>query len=153
MKRTTALVLAAVAAGCTPEHQGPVVDTICILGSGAAVYFDPGSATLTERSRSAIDDFITDYNQRVRDCGGPRDVWVAGHTDSTGSEAANEALSSQRAKIVADMLVEGGIPRERLEFVAGFGSRQPLIVLPPNPTEAERAHARGQDRRVDIGSR
>ncbi|MFO7670689.1 MAG: OmpA family protein [Bacteroidales bacterium] len=62
-------------------------------------------------------------------------VEIAGHTDSTGSVAHNQELSSKRAKEVVEYLREKGIETGRL-FSAGYGDRKPVA---PNDTDQGRA--------------
>lgn len=69
-------------------------------------------------------------------------VQVVGHTDNTGSAAYNQALSERRANSVADVLMEGGVPFERIETI-GRGEDQPVAS---NLTEEGRA----RNRRVEI---
>jgi len=69
-------------------------------------------------------------------------VQVAGHTDSTGSDAYNQTLSEQRAHAVASYLGAQGVQQVRL-LVVGFGETHPIA---DNTTEAGRA----QNRRVEI---
>ncbi len=52
-------------------------------------------------------------------------VEVSGHTDSSGDEAANVALSEQRAKAVVTYLTDAGVPASRLTAV-GLGSSRPV---------------------------
>jgi len=73
------------------------------------------------------------------------EVMVIGHTDRVGSVQANDALSLQRAEAVRALLVEAGIPADKLE-VAGRGEREPLL-----PTADEVAEAK--NRRVEINVR
>lgn len=65
-------------------------------------------------------------------------VRVEGHTDASGSEAANKPLSEQRAAAVKSALVAAGAAPERIE-VAGHGSEQPVA---DNDTDAGRARNR-----------
>lgn len=51
-------------------------------------------------------------------------IRVTGHTDSSGDETSNVALSQARANSVAAYLHERGLPKERLEAV-GVGSSEP----------------------------
>ncbi|MDT7832569.1 OmpA family protein [Flavobacteriaceae bacterium S356] len=67
---------------------------------------------------------------------------VEGHTDSTGSDAINNKLSTKRAAAVKDYLVENGIDASRLNS-KGFGSANPIDS---NKTRAGRAN----NRRVEI---
>ena len=69
-------------------------------------------------------------------------VSITGHTDSTGDENVNQALSLARARVVADWLRERGIDGNRLE-VAGAGSSLPVA---DNATR----FGRGLNRRIDI---
>jgi OOP family OmpA-OmpF porin len=72
----------------------------------------------------------------------PSAVVVEGHTDSTGSEQVNEALSQERAQSVATYFENNGLDREKVE-VMGFGYKKPLAS---NKT----AEGRAQNRRVDV---
>ncbi len=66
-------------------------------------------------------DRIVDYAQ---DCNESQ-IELVGHSDSTGPEAANLALSLTRAQRVAEYLVARGIDRERLQ-VSAAGSAEPV---------------------------
>lgn len=68
---------------------------------------------------------------------------ISGHTDNTGSDLTNDALSLKRAKAITDYLFTNyKIPYVRME-VNGFGSKQPIE---DNLTESGRA----KNRRVEI---
>ena len=67
---------------------------------------------------------------------------VYGHTDSTGSDTYNQALSERRARAVADYLTSRGVAASRLRS-QGFGETQPVAS---NLTEEGRA----ANRRVEI---
>lgn len=69
-------------------------------------------------------------------------VQVRGHTDATGSAAANQTLSERRAATVVDYLSTRGIDRSRLSSV-GLGHTVP-VVLETNPTGQE------YNRRVEL---
>jgi outer membrane protein OmpA-like peptidoglycan-associated protein len=69
-------------------------------------------------------------------------VDVLGHTDSTGSDAYNQALSERRAESVANFLANSGVQRARLA-TRGYGESQPIAS---NSTEQGRA----ANRRVEI---
>lgn len=90
----------------------------------------PGAQlTLTEVARTLVS-----YDQTYID--------VLGHTDSTGSDAYNDALSQRRAQSVADYLSTRGVARARMG-IRGFGETQPIAS---NDDEA----GRSQNRRVEI---
>ncbi len=68
---------------------------------------------------------------------------LAGHTDNTGTEKYNDALSVRRAKAVGSYLTgERGIPPNRL-IVKGYGESAPIAT---NDT----AEGRAKNRRVEI---
>nr|WP_211051437.1 OmpA family protein [Parasphingorhabdus halotolerans] len=69
-------------------------------------------------------------------------VDVLGHTDSTGTDAYNQALSERRAESVANFLSNSGVQRARLA-TKGYGESQPIAT---NTTEEGRA----ANRRVEI---
>jgi outer membrane protein OmpA-like peptidoglycan-associated protein len=69
-------------------------------------------------------------------------IVVAGHTDSSGSDALNQALSEKRAQSVFSYLSSAGILNDRIEAV-GFGETQPVAN---NNTKA----GKELNRRVEI---
>ena len=83
---------------------------------------------------NTIANTLREYNQTI--------VEVSGHTDSIGSDAANQTLSERRANSVSGYLMSQGLQRERFEVV-GMGKRYPIAS---NDTEQGRA----LNRRVEI---
>ena len=69
-------------------------------------------------------------------------VEVAGHTDSTGSEAYNQGLSERRANSVSQYLVSNGISSQRL-ITVGMGELRPVA-------DNNTAEGRQANRRVEI---
>ena len=69
-------------------------------------------------------------------------IEVAGHTDTDGEEAANQALSEKRAQAVTDYLARAGLPASRFTPV-GYGSTQPVAG---NDSDEGKA----QNRRIDF---
>jgi outer membrane protein OmpA-like peptidoglycan-associated protein len=101
------------------------------------VTFDFGKSNLKSQFYPALDNVantLAQYNQTI--------VEVSGHTDSVGSDAANQTLSVQRANSVGNYLIGKGLVRERFEIV-GFGETQPVAS---NDTDSGRA----LNRRVEI---
>lgn len=101
------------------------------------VFFESDKATLLPASYSELD--------RVKEllAGHPQfKLQIAGHTDSTGSEAHNVRLAKDRAEAVAAYLIQNGVAPERLTTI-GYGSSKPVTT---NATEEGRA----QNRRVEF---
>lgn len=69
-------------------------------------------------------------------------ILVAGHTDSTGSDAYNQQLSERRANSVKGLLVQQGVQDYRIHTV-GYGASQPVAT---NATP----EGRQMNRRVEI---
>ena len=82
--------------------------------------FDETGILVRTSSKPTLDR-IVDF---AEDCGESR-IELVGHSDSTGPEAANVALSLTRAQRVADYLVSRGVEAERL-LLSGAGSAEPI---------------------------
>jgi OmpA-OmpF porin, OOP family len=95
--------------------------------------FDTGSAQLTPDSTQTVNNLaqiLKAYpNARVQ---------LSGHTDNSGSADANRSLSLDRANAVKAMLVNQGIPAERIS-TEGFGQDRPVAS---NDTEEGKARNR-----------
>ena len=72
-------------------------------------------------------------------------IQVRGHTDGTGSAAANQALSERRAATVRTYLTGHGVQSSAVTAV-GFGSTRPLV-------EETGAEGRAFNRRVELAIR
>ena len=100
-------------------------------------YFDSGADRLTADSAQRLNDILTE----VANLPAP-EVLVVGHTDTVGTDAINDDISMQRARIVRTRLIDRGIDPKRIEAV-GRGRRELLV-----PTRDGVAEAR--NRRVEI---
>ena len=108
-----------------------------ILRMPSGITFPVDSSTIQPQFRSTLDQVaqtLASYNQTYVD--------VLGHTDSTGSDAYNQALSERRAGAVADYLTSRGVDRARMG-IRGYGESAPIAS---NDSEMGRA----QNRRVEI---
>lgn len=93
-----------------------------VLSRTGAIYFRAGSAQLDAASRPVLDEVV----DVVGKC--PKlKVEVSGHTDSDGSDSANQLLSERRAGAVADFIRKAGIPRQQLSS-AGYGETRPVAA-------------------------
>lgn len=104
-----------------------------------AVTFKVNSAVLSPEARQQLDEFAAKASNAKA-----YTIEVAGHTDSTGSEAKNFRLSQQRAESVAQYLaVNHKIPLRRIVTPMGYGKTE---AVADNTTPAGRA----QNRRVEV---
>src|SRR3546814_12050538 len=76
-------------------------------------------------------------------------VEVAGHTDSKGTDAYNQALSERRASAVYDYLTSNGIDAGRLVGPVGYGESRPIA---PNTNDAgsDNPEGRARNRRTEL---
>ncbi|MCB1886574.1 MAG: OmpA family protein [Rhodocyclaceae bacterium] len=101
------------------------------------VSFDVGRAAIKPNMRPILSRFADTLEANPGTA-----VRIVGHTDSTGSDAVNDPLSTRRAASARDFLVDQGVSPARID-IAGRGSRQPVAS---NETAAGRA----ENRRVEI---
>jgi outer membrane protein OmpA-like peptidoglycan-associated protein len=104
----------------------------------------PGNVTFATNSSDLRPEFfgvldsvglvLKEYDKTV--------IEVAGHTDSTGTEQYNQALSERRAGTVASYLINRGVLEMRV-IAVGLGESRPVA---DNTTEAGRA----ANRRVEL---
>ena len=76
-------------------------------------------------------------------------VEVAGHTDSKGTDAYNQALSERRASAVYDYLTSNGIDASRLVGPNGYGESRPIA---PNTNDdgSDNPEGRATNRRTEL---
>lgn len=104
------------------------------------LYFLEGKDELTDESRAELDRVFAELKKRPLP-----DIAVIGHTDSVGGLEFNDQLSLARAQRVRQMLIDRGLPADRIE-AAGRGKRELLIATPDNVSEP-------RNRRVEINVR
>lgn len=101
------------------------------------VNFLPNSVELTADARNVLDE----AHAALAGQAGLK-VEVGGHTDSSGADAVNLALSQRRAESVRKYLIGKGIDADRL-VAKGYGEAQPIA---DNKTAAGRT----ENRRVEL---
>ncbi len=119
--------------GIDVTREGDVIK----LNLPDGVTFDFGKANLKSQFYPALDNVastLAQFNQTI--------VEVSGHTDSVGSDAANQTLSVQRANAVGNYLMGKGLVRERFEII-GMGEGSPVAS---NDSDS----GRSLNRRVEI---
>ncbi|MBR4355450.1 MAG: OmpA family protein [Elusimicrobiaceae bacterium] len=99
------------------------------------ILFSTGSSELSAASLQTLSDL-----NRVLKKYPKNRIVVQGYTDSTGSDAINQKLSTARAKAVYDYLLGSGLKTLSITYV-GYGSSNPVA-------SNETAEGRAQNRRV-----
>lgn len=89
------------------------------------IRFEEGSARIDAASRELIDEVA----RALQPCLGSI-IAITGHTDSSGSEPRNMALSEERALAVRRSLINRGIPGNGVR-AKGMGSSEPIEGLDP----------------------
>src|SRR5688500_2264600 len=124
------------------QMQGTGVEVVrqghnITLDMPSAITFGFDSSALNPAFYGTLDrvaSTLREYGQTI--------IEIAGHTDSVGTDAYNQALSVRRAQAVADYLIGRGLNRDRI-IVVGAGETRPVAS---NDTESGRA----QNRRVEV---
>jgi OOP family OmpA-OmpF porin len=101
------------------------------------IEFETGSSTITESSKSVLDQIFSDATT----ADGTK-MLLTGHTDNTGNSNTNQTLSESRAQSVLEYLVSKGIKRTRLSS-EGKGQNSPIA---PNTN----SDGKSKNRRVEI---
>ncbi len=113
--------------------------------------FDSGSDVLTAKSQALFTEIATQYkpqsgvdeaSKKAEVAARNRRVLLIGHTDDTGNSNQNAELSERRAKNVATLFKNAGVPESQI-YYQGAGETMPQA---DNATETGRA----QNRRVEI---
>ena len=104
------------------------------------LYFQFDSEMLTAESRAMFAQIRKAIMARP-----VPDLIVIGHTDTTGTRAANFALARDRAMLVRDLLVASGVDRDVID-VASHGETDLQVQTPDGTPEA-------RNRRVEISVR
>lgn len=107
------------------------------IGLASEVSFDVGKHDIKSSALPTyqkIGDILSSYDKTI--------IHVVGHTDSSGSDEYNQALSERRASSVGNQLIANGVVNSRVRL-EGRGEREPIA---DNST----AEGRSRNRRVDI---
>jgi len=102
------------------------------------VFFDFDRSNISVNASSIIDQVASKAKQH----GAPVKVNLTGHTDASGLDAYNQALSERRAKSVMDELVKDGVPVEEISS-HGVGKAGQLVPTADGMREP-------QNRRTEI---
>lgn len=113
------------------------------VGEGIKITFDSGllfdvdSYTLQPATKQNLTE-LAETLKKYEDT----NILIEGHTDNTGSDSYNQALSENRAAAVTNYLTAQGVSRSRITTM-GYGEAQPIA---DNSTTS----GRDQNRRVEV---
>lgn len=107
-----------------------------VLTLSGSVLFAVGKSTLLPTAKTRLDEAMA----AIKEDG--RSIAIVGHTDSSGDEAMNQALSQRRAEAVKAYMASNGVPADRLK-AEGAGESQPI-------TDNTTPEGRANNRRVEI---
>ena len=106
----------------TPMHCQEDVDALL---RARTIRFEESRSTIDVPSRQLLDEVAA----ALRPCLGSI-IAITGHTDTSGPEPGNLALSNERAQAVREALIRRGIPGDGLR-ARGVGSSEPVEGLAP----------------------
>ena len=109
-----------------------------VIVMSGALLFPSGKAELSDTAEQHLDQVAAALKKQPAS----RKFRIEGYTDSSGSQAQNKSLSTQRARAVADYLEDEGIDEDRLTSV-GYGEQR---AIADNDTDEGRA----SNRRIEI---
>ncbi len=125
-----------VLAAPSPASSSPLQKKLNEILSHGSIEFDSNTTTMTPRSRTTLDQLVTQLRHAPR-----TPIEIGGHTDKYGAPDYNLQLSRRRAEAVRQYFINHGLTNQ---FTAvGYGASRPLSVA---QTRAGLQH----DRRIEL---
>jgi outer membrane protein OmpA-like peptidoglycan-associated protein len=121
----------------TPAVAAPAAPQPAAQATSYLVFFDWDRADLSVQALQTIRQAADAYRTK-----GSARITASGHSDRSGPENYNMALSRRRASAVKDALVRDGVPANAIAVV-GRGEAQPMVPTADGVREP-------QNRRVEI---
>ena len=122
------------------KEFGVAIATAPLAPASFIVYFVSGRDELAGEHKIEIDRLLEEMTRRASP-----EITVIGHTDRVGTDKSNDALGLRRAERVRKILMQRGVPAERVVAVSR-GEREPLAPTADEVTEP-------RNRRVEISVR
>lgn len=130
----TTLLVAACASEPPPPPPPPPP---AVAPQSFMVFFDWDRSNLSAQAIQTVQQAAAAFKTR-----GSARITATGHTDTSGPDSYNMALSLRRANAVKDALVREGVPAQAIAVI-GRGESQPLVATGDGVREP-------QNRRVEI---
>lgn len=140
-----AMAISACATKPPEPPPAPVEPEPVIVEQFSSLLFETNETKLSPGHRRQIRDIAAVLKQPHM---AVRLVTVQGHTDATGRSSANERISLERAKAVANELIYNGIPPQNITVI-GLGDAQPAAAN-TDSDGTDDPEGRALNRRVDI---
>lgn len=112
-----------------------------VISKTRQIFFPTGSAEIKTSESAPVLDEVAQFLKRCSSVS----LEISGHTDTDGAREFNQALSEQRARVVAAALAHRGVAVSRMVTV-GYGFARPVA---DNGSEKGKA----QNRRIEFSSR
>jgi outer membrane protein OmpA-like peptidoglycan-associated protein len=107
------------------------------------IFFGLNEAALTERARQTLEEIAFTQLLIARERSGmPPRLFLEGHTDRSGSDSYNLALSGRRAEAARAYLISHGYPADDVT-VRALGESRPVVKTDDGQREPD-------NRRVEI---
>jgi outer membrane protein OmpA-like peptidoglycan-associated protein len=120
-----------------PEVAPPPPPPATVAPPSFMVFFDWDKSNLSQQALATIQQAANAFKQK-----GNARITATGHTDTSGPESYNMALSLRRANAVKDALVQNGVPAQAISVI-GMGEKGLLVPTGDGVREP-------QNRRVEI---
>jgi len=120
-----------------PEMAPPPPPAPAVAPPSFMVFFDWDRSNLSQQALNTIKQAAGAFKSK-----GNARITATGHTDTSGPEAYNMALSLRRANAVKDALVRNGVPAQAISVI-GMGEKGLLVQTADGVREP-------QNRRVEI---
>jgi outer membrane protein OmpA-like peptidoglycan-associated protein len=120
-----------------PEVAPPPPPPAPVAPPSFMVFFDWDKSNLSQQALATIQQAANAFKQK-----GNARITATGHTDTSGPESYNMALSLRRANAVKDALVQNGVPAQAITVI-GMGEKGLLVPTGDGVREP-------QNRRVEI---
>jgi outer membrane protein OmpA-like peptidoglycan-associated protein len=118
-------------------HYGGALAAQPLPPTRFTLYFIENKDELTDESKKIVDGVFAEIAKRP-----VPDVMIIGHTDTVGTDAANDTLSRQRAEVVRSAFVARGLAADKAVAI-GRGKRE--LAVPTGDGVSE-----PRNRRVEI---
>jgi hypothetical protein len=132
-----ATALLAAACASEPPPPPPPPPPAAAAPQSFMVFFDWDRSNLSQQAVQTLGQAVAAFRSR-----GSARITATGHTDTSGPESYNMALSLRRANSVKNELVRQGVPADAISVV-GRGEANPLVATGDGVREP-------QNRRVEI---